>query len=306
MADEATPPKSSEDMVRAARDGLSPHVSLSEDMVRKARRSTGPSAAAGTGSSTPGDLSLAVDSELLIPDVETAPEHLGPTPTTAGTPTARPGRARPTRRRPRTDTAPGPIVVARRTPRLVRGLIPLLIVAVIVGANLLDDERDITAQPPAVVTVTVPGPVSTIGVASDEPSVNLARGHLVTASGEYRADRASRAVDGDLTTAWNSGGFPLQWIEIDLGSPATIRSLRLRVGQSPAGETVHLIVGRGPGTEGREQLLHTFQGRTTDRSTLNVAPETPWQGIRYVRVITTESPSWVAWFEIEVLGVPTR
>ena len=31
------------------------------------------------------------------------------------------------------------------------------------------------------------------------------------------------------------------------------------------------------------------------------APQ-PWQGIRFVRIETTSSPSWVSWHEVQVIG----
>jgi len=35
---------------------------------------------------------------------------------------------------------------------------------------------------------------------------------------------------------------------------------------------------------------------------LEAAPDSPWQGIRYLRVETLSSPSWVSWREIEVIS----
>jgi hypothetical protein len=49
-------------------------------------------------------------------------------------------------------------------------------------------------------------------------------------------------------------------------------------------------------------LLQTFAGRTADGQVLEFSPDAPAQNVRYVRVVTTLSPSWVSWREIEVLG----
>jgi hypothetical protein len=143
-----------------------------------------------------------------------------------------------------------------------------------------------------------------VEVRSDEPSVNLALGASVAASGETADGPATNVVDGEPQTAWNAGGFAPQWIEIDLGAPAIVREVRLRVGQwPPTGETVHAVLARGPGTDGQEYLFHGFEGTTTDNTWISAKPNDPWPGIQFIRVFTLDSPSWVSWFEVEVLGV---
>lgn len=49
-------------------------------------------------------------------------------------------------------------------------------------------------------------------------------------------------------------------------------------------------------------LLHEFQNYTYDAQYLEYSPSNPWQGIRFVRVETIYSPSWVSWREIEILS----
>jgi hypothetical protein len=41
------------------------------------------------------------------------------------------------------------------------------------------------------------------------------------------------AVDGDATSLWIAGQFAPRWIEIDLGAPVTIATIRLGVTQTP-------------------------------------------------------------------------
>jgi hypothetical protein len=57
------------------------------------------------------------------------------------------------------------------------------------------------------------------------------------------------------------------------------------------------------------QLVKEFSGHEYDFDVLNFVPTTPLKNIRFVRIDTTESPSWVTWREIEVLapfpGTPT-
>jgi hypothetical protein len=55
--------------------------------------------------------------------------------------------------------------------------------------------------------------------------------------------------------------------------------------------------------------IYEFSGNEFDFDVLNFVPATPLKNIRYLKVVTTESPSWVSWREIEVLapfpGTPT-
>jgi hypothetical protein len=107
-------------------------------------------------------------------------------------------------------------------------------------------------------------------------------------------------VDGDPETIWNAGAGPVSWIEIDLGELVSVSHVRLYVGQDPAGATEHLVLGRSsPG--GELTLLGTLTGQTTDYQVLDLElPTSP--SIRFLRISTTTSPSWVAWREIEVTG----
>ncbi|HEX4936422.1 MAG TPA: discoidin domain-containing protein [Gemmatimonadaceae bacterium] len=127
---------------------------------------------------------------------------------------------------------------------------------------------------------------------------NVARGRPVVASAEQTTEPSAYAVDGDATTRWGAGQFAPQWIEIDLGAEIAIAAIRLGVDQFPDGDTVHAVLGRPPAGAYRE--LHVFRGRTTTGQLLEYLPPAPWDGIRYLRVETRASPSWVAWREVEV------
>jgi hypothetical protein len=132
------------------------------------------------------------------------------------------------------------------------------------------------------------------------PGRDLALGKPVEVSAALPDQTAQMAVDGDPNTQWSAGAFPTQWIQIDLGASYTIGEIRLTVGQWPAGQTVHqLWVGANLDAM---QLVNEFSGQEFDFDILNYAPATPLENIRYVRVVTTESPSWVSWREIEVLA----
>jgi hypothetical protein len=128
------------------------------------------------------------------------------------------------------------------------------------------------------------------------PNPNLAYLRSATASAELVDEPPSNAVDG-THAQWGSGNDAPQYLEIDLGSVVKVGSVRLTVAQFPAGATVHHLYGgvASPATT----LLHTIEEATEEGDVLVIdlpaAPE-----LRYLRVLTTASPSWVAWREIEV------
>ena len=129
---------------------------------------------------------------------------------------------------------------------------------------------------------------------------NLALGMSATASRSLPNQPPSGAVDGTTSQWWGAGDFAPQWIMIDLGTPQTIGTIRLVITQSPAGGTLHQVwVGS---TIDGLYLLHTFEGRTVDAQVLEFKPESPVENVRYIRVNTRQSPSWVGWQEIEVLA----
>lgn len=129
---------------------------------------------------------------------------------------------------------------------------------------------------------------------------NLALGRPATASAEEPGSPASQAVDGDLNTIWNAGSGPPQWIEVDLGEAKTVDEIDLVVSQFPDSQTTHRVWGKA--NEGDPYtLLHEFDGFTVDAQVLQYVLPTDQQ-LRYIKIETTASSSWVAWREIEVYG----
>jgi Ca2+-binding RTX toxin-like protein len=127
---------------------------------------------------------------------------------------------------------------------------------------------------------------------------NLARGRAVRASLQLPTGPAAYAVDGHRSAFWSSL-YARQWIEIDLGSPQTVGRVALAVAQTPEGETDHVILGRAT-EHSRWRGLAELRGRTHDRELLTAVAAKPWRNVRYLRIETRESPSWVAWKEIAV------
>ncbi len=111
----------------------------------------------------------------------------------------------------------------------------------------------------------------------------------------FAPDRTpQRAFDGDDTIGWNAGDWPLQWIEVDFGSPQTFRRIAARVDQTPAtGATVHEV-------SVDNVLVRTWSGTTSLGEWLDHDLGAQVSAQR-VRITTTASPSWVAWYEIRFL-----
>jgi hypothetical protein len=106
-------------------------------------------------------------------------------------------------------------------------------------------------------------------------------------------------VDGNWWTYWNSGPPP-QWIEVDLGAVHPVTEIRLGVTQLPDSVTVHRVYGRA-NTANPYTLLHEFNGYTADQQLLQYVMPAAEQ-LRYIKVETTSSASWVGWRELEVYG----
>ena len=140
------------------------------------------------------------------------------------------------------------------------------------------------------------------GVRTRRVSWNVAAWRSVSASNTNPAGPAELAVDGSIDNWWNSGGYPSQWIEIDLGRPTTIGRIRLIAQDQPATAAI-LVLGRGPDTGGTYRLLTRFAGPTVEKQELTRAQRTPWRRVRYLRVVVGAGnwpQGWVAWREIEV------
>lgn len=127
---------------------------------------------------------------------------------------------------------------------------------------------------------------------------NLALGKPATASSALAANPPSLAVDGNFWSYWNSGSYAPQWIEVDLGATYTLGQVVLSITQLPDSQTVHRVYGKAAPSDAY-QLLHEFAGYTRDLDALSFEPTSPQQ-VRFVRVETTSSASWIAWREIAV------
>ena len=146
-----------------------------------------------------------------------------------------------------------------------------------------------------VVEGAIPAPVGPAGTAVPVQGGRL----LVQGTGGYAGHPLAFAFDGNRSTFWNSGGPPQQWIQVDLLRPASLTLIRLNPEQTPAGHTIHqVLVGE---SEDELRVVHVFDGITASDRPLVQTFDPPLVGIRYVRVLTLESPSWTAWREVEIV-----
>ncbi|MEQ1875456.1 MAG: discoidin domain-containing protein [Bdellovibrionia bacterium] len=121
------------------------------------------------------------------------------------------------------------------------------------------------------------------------------------ASGSYPNFPAANAIDNNPRTMWNAGGFAPQFIELDLGGHFRISGLRLTAIQLPAGNATHIISGRSDKSGFVE--MGTISGFVKNGDVLQLNPASqPAEGVRFIKIDTTASPSWIAWGELEVFG----
>lgn len=123
---------------------------------------------------------------------------------------------------------------------------------------------------------------------------------LARASSYIPGSSPDRAFDEDPVTIWNTGSGPPQWIEVDLLKESQITGIDLTVAQDPAGRTIHQIWARGNDLSTPFVLLTEFDGQTEQGQKLVYAAPPGLAPQRQVRILTTLSPSWVAWEKITI------
>lgn len=155
-----------------------------------------------------------------------------------------------------------------------------------------------TPAPSAIAaTPTVP-PVPTVTATPGEENVAL-HAAVSVSSGD---STAKQAVDGDPKTLWSAGGQAPQTITLTLDHAYLVDSIQLVVAQTPDGQTTHEIWLGDP--SGSLTLYKKLDDTwTADGDTVTI-PVTPARVVTRVQVRTDDSPSYVAWREIRVLGKP--
>jgi predicted amidohydrolase YtcJ len=128
-------------------------------------------------------------------------------------------------------------------------------------------------------------------------SINSA---TITASNYLEGNTPDMAYDDNSDTYWGSGGYAPQWILIDLQDNYYIIRVELVVNQWPEGYTVHQLLAKNGETFSGFELLNEFTGNTTYGQHLLHIPAEDEGPYRFVKVLTTESPSFVSWDEIYI------
>ncbi|MDO3624123.1 discoidin domain-containing protein, partial [Ralstonia pseudosolanacearum] len=149
--------------------------------------------------------------------------------------------------------------------------------------------------------VTQQGAVPSSPVSVPEALIKVAP-VSVAASSTYNDNVPERTLDGVPSNAWIATSYAPQWIEVDLGVAVPLKKLRMLVSQSPAGQTTHVVTGGM--SPAPTSVLKTLSGNTSDGQWLEVSLDTA-VSVRYIRITTTGSPSWVSWHELEFYRTPT-
>ena len=130
---------------------------------------------------------------------------------------------------------------------------------------------------------------------------NLSAGKTATASSHTDVYPASNVTDGNQATYWESANnaFP-QWVQVDLGSAATVNQLTLKLPSGWPSRTQTLtVLGSANGTSFstlKDAATYTF----IPTATIPVSAS----GMRYVRLQITANTAWPAGqlSEFEVYG----
>ena len=114
---------------------------------------------------------------------------------------------------------------------------------------------------------------------------------------------AHLAIDGDSSSVWSSQQPAPQWFSVVLDDLYLVNRIQLEVTQAPSGLTTHEIwLGNGSGSRTLFQRLPNVL--TEDGQLIDVAVNPP-RVVDEVFILTLDSPSWVAWREINIFGLPT-
>jgi beta-lactamase regulating signal transducer with metallopeptidase domain len=122
------------------------------------------------------------------------------------------------------------------------------------------------------------------------------------ASAAHQGQTADLAFDGDDRTWWGAGRAGRHWIEADLGKRVRLSGLTLSISQTDRLKTRHEVWVSDKaiaGDRSQAKLVHVFDAVTRDRQQLKVSFSGKVVG-RYVQVLTSCSPGFPAWNEIEI------
>ena len=97
---------------------------------------------------------------------------------------------------------------------------------------------------------------------------------------------------------WNSGGYAPQYIQLEFEREQSVSQIRLQVAQTPKGHTSHKLLAGPQVNELKE--VKALAGFTSDHQWINMTFNPPLKSVRFLRINTITSLSWVAWFKVLV------
>jgi hypothetical protein len=166
----------------------------------------------------------------------------------------------------------------------------------------------------AVVALATAALVAPLGLAlvaqgAQAAAPNLAAGKPATSSSTVDVYGAGNVTDGNQSTYWESASnqFP-QWVQVDLGSAATVTDLTLKVPTGAWGARTETLTVQGSTNGSTFTTLKASAGYVFDpasASTVNV--DVADTSVRYVRLSITANTGWPAGqlSELEVHGTTT-
>jgi hypothetical protein len=147
----------------------------------------------------------------------------------------------------------------------------------------------------------VTAPVTGFKVVDQPTGTKVATSEIYTHASDNQEGTAL-ATDGNYNTAWESKASAPRWIQLDLKNDITLSTLTLVTKQETAGPTVYQISVGNPIAGGgmQENRVARIESSTTDGQKLNIQFEPAIKNVRYLFIATEQSPSPVAWNEIEI------
>lgn len=128
----------------------------------------------------------------------------------------------------------------------------------------------------------------------------ISRNKTVTASKTHSTTKASNIVDGNSATAWNAGAYKPQWVIINLQGNFSVSKIVLLPSISPKGNTSQDIYISSDMVNWKK--ADSFTVLTAEKTSIVRTYSPQLEGVKGVKVLTTNSPSWISWYEIEVYG----
>ena len=170
--------------------------------------------------------------------------------------------------------------------------------------GLYDETWDAVAEGGAIAAALSPAALPDPCDPPPPATGNLAYERPATASSFEDTDEfyapPRNAVDGSEATWWTGPDEGPQWIEVDLGAPASIDRIRMitEVGADTPLVVEVSLLDADRNEVGSRRLETTEAARRLD---LDDPFDAPVDGVRYVRA-TTFREGWAIWHELEVYG----